>query len=345
MEPEKLQEVREQMEAPWHDVREQRVLRGVVASRAARGRRRVIQRRAALISSLVAVAALMLVVLKLKVYPAQVPLSQSGNESDAGSVLTLSDGTKLKVEPRAEVVLEREAPALVEVAQKAGEVAYDVTPNPARRFVVKAAGVTIRVLGTAFIVHIGEDRAVQVEVTRGRVSVDDGAKLVEIGAGERLLRTAVVSAPSTSASSVEPVMSADKPPASAHVEASGGAQAEPPPSVTELLAKADSARAGGRLGEASAALEQLLALYPRDPRAGSARFTLARVARAQGQHAKAALAFRACESGPLGEDALAEEASSWLAAGRSSDARAAANRYLTRYPNGAYAAKMRSMVE
>jgi TolA-binding protein len=346
MDPERLREIRAEMEPPWHDLREQRVLRGAFASRARRASRR---RVAVGVSAVVAFVAAIVLVLQIMVFR-RAPTA--GSATPAVSVLTLADGSRLRVEPRAEVAIESEGPSLVRIVQTAGEVAYDVTPRPTRSFEVRAAGVTVRVLGTAFVVRIEANRAVHVEVTRGRVSVDDGAHQVEIGAGERLLRSATASPPE-SASAVQPARSAPvealalPPSASAtpHVEPPPVAPSERPPSVTDLLVRADAARASGRLGEAAVALEQLLILYPRDPRATSARFTLGRVARAQGQHAKAAMAFRACANGPLGEDALAEEASSWLSAGRTSDARAAAARYLARFPEGTHAARMRRYLE
>jgi TolA-binding protein len=96
------------------------------------------------------------------------------------------------------------------------------------------------------------------------------------------------------------------------------------------------------LGEAAAALEQLLANHPRDPRAASVQFTLARVEKSRGHHAKAAQLFRsyAAQGGPLAEDATAEEASAWLAAGNQNEARGAARRYLARYPAGPQAERM-----
>ena len=82
---------------------------------------------------------------------------------------------------------------------------------------------------------------------------------------------------------------------------------------------------------------------------GSAQFTLGKVERARGRHAAAAQAFYRCvKQAPnpsMGEDALAEAALSWHAAGNSEKAEAVAHIYLDRYPKGMYVVKIRRVVE
>jgi TolA-binding protein len=132
----------------------------------------------------------------------------------------------------------------------------------------------------------------------------------------------------------------------AEEEAEQGASEE---SAASLLARADGHRRAGRTTEAMEALERLLAEHPDDPRAASAAFTLGRLEQRRGRHARAAAAFArsrgAAPSGPLAEDALAQEATSWAAAGERARAREAAGRYLALHPDGLHAPRMRALVE
>lgn len=54
-----------------------------------------------------------------------------------------------------------------------GEVHFTVAKNPARPFIVSAAGVDVRAVGTAFNVRLGR-QAVEVLVTEGKVQVEQG---------------------------------------------------------------------------------------------------------------------------------------------------------------------------
>lgn len=118
-------------------------------------------------------------------------------------------------------------------------------------------------------------------------------------------------------------------------------------SFGQMLAEADVARRAGRLDEAARVLRAAASAYPQDPRVATALFSLGRVERRRGRDAAAAAAFeRAYAHDPhavLAEDALAEAAVSWMAAGRSDRARAAASRYLARYPRGEYVERVREL--
>jgi transmembrane sensor len=93
----------------------------------------------------------------------------------------------------------------------------------------------------------------------------------------------------------------------------------------------------------------VLGRYPDDRRAALAWFTLGKVERGRDRAADGATAFRTsfalAPDGPLGEDALAEEAAAWAAAGEPAEARATAEQYLRRFPNGTHAARMQHIVE
>lgn len=108
-----------------------------------------------------------------------------------GSVVELNRGASLSVEY---------TPGERRVWLHAGEALFTVSPDPARPFIVRAAGVGVRAVGTAFNVRLG-DNALDVLVTHGRVRVlgleagsgpsadHAGAPATppELGAGQRML--------------------------------------------------------------------------------------------------------------------------------------------------------------
>lgn len=325
-----LQAMREAMEPPWDDLREKRVLRSVRSARTRRLRTRQRARWALACAAALAVLGV-LVGVGYEIRSEGPVATEATPAASAGSVLSLADGSRLSVQPNADVEVEVQTAAEVRLAQRAGEVLYEVPTNPLRRFEVRAAGVRIRVKGTAFRVRVASE-AVVVRVERGRVVVEDASGAAELGAGEELrraIRAAEPGPPSIAVSDL-PEVTAPTPSSSAG----------PSPSVEELLARADSARAAGRHDEAASALQQILGTYPKDKRIGTVLFTLGRVERARGNHAAAAAHFRSCSRGSLAEDALAEEAASWQAAGQAGQARDAATRYLQRFPDGPHVARM-----
>lgn len=97
-----------------------------------------------------------------------------------GSIVTVNAGGEMRVrltEQSRRIVLE------------AGEAHFDVAPDPARPFVVEAAGVSVRAVGTAFNV-VARPNRVEVIVSHGRVEVTraggEGATAgVSLDAGER----------------------------------------------------------------------------------------------------------------------------------------------------------------
>ena len=119
-------------------------------------RRRSFWRRAIVLGSLAAAAALALVALRLS-RPSALPAPSlahplSTAPASAPRQLTLSDGTV--------VLLAR------------GEAHFAVTKNPARPFVVRAGNVDVRAVGIAFNVNL-QSAAVDVLVTEGKVSVSE----------------------------------------------------------------------------------------------------------------------------------------------------------------------------
>ncbi len=85
----------------------------------------------------------------------------------------LSDGSVVQLREGAEIAVAFED-GYRRVILKRGEAHFQVTKNPRRPFIVVAAGVEVRAVGTAFGVQLGH-QAVEVLVTEGRVAVDQSA--------------------------------------------------------------------------------------------------------------------------------------------------------------------------
>jgi transmembrane sensor len=120
----------------------------------------------------------------------------------------------------------------------------------------------------------------------------------------------------------------------------------PPADVTQLLLAADVARLSHHPAEALAPLHRILDEHAADPRAQLAAFTLGRVLLDElGRPSEAAAAFVRAEAlapgGPLSEDAVAREIEAWSRAGETTRARARAEDYLRRFPDGRRARSVR----
>ncbi len=347
---ERLERVRRGLETPpWDELRETRVLGSVLEEvRHGRRRRRKAMLATSAVGAAVAVAAATLLMLApeqpepteiAERAPASAPPTVEEPSAPAGSVLTLSDGSRAELSPNAAVQALEQSGSRVAVRQSRGQVRYDVTERPERDFVVHAGDVEVRVLGTIFSVELLED-GVQVSVERGRVALSDRNRRVELTRGESmfLAEGAELAEPEVQ----EPSPAAKQPRRKARKRARTATA-----SAGELLAQADAARQAGRLGQAAQALTTLTRQHARDPRAISAWFTLGRVQGDRGRFEASARAFERCfersPSGTLAEDALAESARAWAAAGRDARASASASRYLSRYPGGTHATRMRSL--
>jgi transmembrane sensor len=248
------------------------------------------------------------------------------------SLLQLADGSSARLAPGAEVEVTLQTATAIELRQRAGEVRYDVVYDPARNVTVDASGVLVRVVGTAFTVDVVDTR-VEVDVASGQVEVDDGERVSQVAAGHRL--------------SVPIPGSVDRP-ETRKEERVDAPRVAHKPSVSALLEQADVARKARDWDVAARLLRKVIALRPGKLQSSSALFTLGRVERSRRRHSEAASAFRSCRtkspSGPLAEDALAEEATSWADARVPAKARAAASTYLERYPGGTHERRMQAIL-
>lgn len=90
-----------------------------------------------------------------------------------GSIRRLPDGSMVEVKPGAELKVQFE-PAIRRVELVRGEAFFRVESNPARPFVVRAGGVDVHAVGTAFNVRMdpAETAGVEVFVSEGKVGLD-----------------------------------------------------------------------------------------------------------------------------------------------------------------------------
>ncbi len=334
---------------PWDDARERRVLGRIEHALEQRGPQRTRDTKRWVIASATAGVLAVAAAVLLLLWPTtpellELPAAGGGDRVAVAPLpsipyatwpqLRLPDDSKAELRHGARVDVDVQRDELVRLHQHSGEVRYEVTPDRSRSFVVDAAGVEVRVVGTIFTVTLADDLTqVEVEVERGLVEVDDGTRVAELGPGDAL-RLEVAAE--------DEVVLLDPDPATSRPRTAG-------PSIETLLADADAARARGDLPRAAAALGELVRRHSRDPRAYSAMFQLGKVERARGRDAAAAAAFSKCwkrsPRGALAEDARAEAAVSWKAAGRRDKARTSAEGYLGKYPGGTHATRMRRLLE
>jgi ferric-dicitrate binding protein FerR (iron transport regulator) len=85
--------------------------------------------------------------------------------------LRLADGTFVLLGPESELVLEDGFATDSREVSLRGEAYFDVGTSDAGLFTVLVGGVRIEDLGTAFVVRTGEEAAIRVSVTEGRVRV------------------------------------------------------------------------------------------------------------------------------------------------------------------------------
>lgn len=135
------------------------------------------------------------------------PTSESiATEVGASRQWQLADGSRVRLNTDSVLVTDFTATER-RVRLQRGEAFFEVAKNPTRPFIVEAAGVTVRAVGTAFNVRLGPDD-VDVLVTEGQVRVATVAPsaaparppLAEISAHERVVvPLASVAAPAAAA--------------------------------------------------------------------------------------------------------------------------------------------------
>lgn len=143
---------------------------------AARRRRRF--RRTTLGAAALAVV-VSLAVLRWPAGPASTKAVPATMAQAPAPVRTLPDGSVVELNGDAQLSVDFSGP-LRRVELRRGEALFHVAKDPSRAFVVRANGVDVRAVGTAFTVRV-EPAVLQVLVTEGKVDVDDSSR------GESLL--------------------------------------------------------------------------------------------------------------------------------------------------------------
>jgi transmembrane sensor len=280
----------------------------------------------------------------------------------AALAVALSDGSRIRLEPGTKLVTERSDGKQFRVALERGKVSFDVKPGGPRRWIIDAADSSVEVIGTRFTVERDSER-VMVAVERGKVAVR-GPRVPEglliLGEGERIV---VVSQPSAARAPAASGPAAAGP-AARTMDASSADTFAPTkqrlrgsPSAAgfeatadQLLKASDAARASGDYRGAARSLQRFLTLYPSDSRAAIVALTLGRLQLDQLASPKAAAASFA-RADRLGlPDAVAEEGAARLVeayakSGEKELARAAAERYGRRFPDGLRSANVAAWLD
>jgi transmembrane sensor len=110
---------------------------------------------------------------------------------DTARTLKLAEGSKVMVADNSGIALQSADAKEVLLVLDHGRALFDVEKNPGRRFIVKADGVEVRVIGTRFTVQ-REGTKVSVNVERGIVEVRDGETVQRLEKGASWTRTPVV---------------------------------------------------------------------------------------------------------------------------------------------------------
>ena len=264
----------------------------------------------------------------------------------ADRILRLSDGsTAVPLDTETEIELVEEHPDRVRLSLVRGRGRFEVTPRPKRTFLVRAGDVTVTVVGTVFTVERVADR-VGVAVQRGTFHVDWGGGSALVDAGQSGWYPPLVTTGSVDRSPGVPKAAHEARPQRGKI-ASARAGADRGEAAADLLLAADRARLAGHADEGAELLRKLLREHADDPRAPLAAFTLGRLLLMElGRPAEAAAAFaqvrRLSPDGPFAEDSLAREVEALGKAGLAADARARAEQYQRRYPNGRRMATVRT---
>jgi transmembrane sensor len=280
-------------------------------------------------------------------------------DGSTATALTTGAILELKAASESEIV----------VAAKSGRYRFDVVPNPGRQFIVHIEEVTVRVLGTQFVVEKLDGR-VDVSVERGRVEVTWPLGRRELGVGQsgRFPQNPEVTATPLDSATSE-MTDANQIPSKAvsllnersrfiELSRQGNYQAAfsmvtrlpnlLESSAEDLMMAADAARLSNHPGQAVPYLQRITREYARDSRAPLAAFTLGRIYMNQlRQPILAAQAFalvrRLAPAGALVEDALAREAEALDQAGQYVAAERLASEYLRQYPKGRSRDKLRQL--
>ncbi|MCB9600795.1 MAG: FecR domain-containing protein [Sandaracinus sp.] len=262
------------------------------------------------------------------------------------AAVSLGDGSEITAAPGSR--LERLETAAtgrgdeMRIALHDGSATFEVARNPARTFVVEAADVEVRVVGTRFVVRRELGGVVEVRVERGAVDVVAGDQVRRLRPGQSWRGTAP-EAPEA-ADPTEPAT--EEPTVDARRRPRPRVRPVERPSPREAFDAAREARRSGDAREAATLYQRFLDEHPRDERAGLAAFELGRVRMdalrdARGAISAFARSIELAPSSPFVEDARARLVTAHARAGDAPGCRTAYARYLARHPSGRHVETLR----
>ncbi len=301
----------------------------------------------------VVVAALFLLLLGRRTVTPPTAAALVSSAAPKSPKTTFADGSVARVSDGGELVVKVATPEHIESVLTTGAADFEVSKHPGRDFVVLAGPVRVRVIGTHFRVERMAERT-RVSVTEGKVEVSEGDVRSYLEAGESRFFPSVVAAQKdeprvvSGAARVRFLELARGGEFKAAYQIMAQSPAAVGSSAEELLLAADAARLSNHPEQAVGYLRRVTTEHASDSRAPLSAFTLGRVLLSQlSRPAEAAEAFalarRLRPSGSLAEDALAREAEARAAAGSVGQARALAQQYVARYPQGKHAPTMQRL--
>ena len=344
----------------WDEARTERLLSDVQAHLGRRRRVRQAALASAALASLAGVAAV-----AVRWNAGATSASSATAAAPARAAIRLAEGSEIGFDPATSAVrVVEQGPARVRVEAVRGPARYSVVPRPGRTFEVHSGSVTVRVVGTEFLVE-PRGETTWVEVSRGKVEVSwggDAGDQAVVAAGDgglypparALAGAAGAAAAPDGADAPAP---RGQPPTQVYrarvdrrdyrgayaVLARNPALAGD--TVHELLVAADVSRLSDHPAEAVPYLQRILREHPRDERAPMAAFTLGRTLSGLGRTREAMTTFGRVHSdwprSPLAEDALVRQAEAASEIGDDAAARRLAAQYDRDHPNGRRRAEVR----
>lgn len=116
--------------------------------------------------------------------PSHVYATAAGQQAS----VTLPDGSRVRLAPESRLTLDARFGAETRTATLTGEAYFDVATGPRAPFIVRAAGTSIRVLGTSFdLRRYAADPATHVAVTTGKIALGNASHTATVPAGHLAL--------------------------------------------------------------------------------------------------------------------------------------------------------------
>ncbi len=288
--------------------------------------------------------------------------------ADVELPVAFSDGTKMKLLPRARARVTETTDRGARVLLESGSLRADVVKRKNARWGIDAGPFHVRVTGTRFdVAWDPASETIAVALEHGGVVVSGcslGAEGRTVSAGQRLVVSCKTPAPEASSATAipsgapalepKPATSLLDPPSIAHPPDRAARPAVEPPelamaSANELLRMADTARYEGKHERARSALTALRRRFPGTPAAAAAAFELGRIAFDNREaYVEAADWFdtylREQPQGGFAREALGRALEASVKAGDPKRTRELATRYLAAFPDGPHSRLARRTV-